>query len=254
MGMSGHEFGRAAFDATISGALNIKDPGTGGTLTINDVSGGVCELTIAATAETRTLPTASAFKTGVEVTVVANQISNSGYVTINSVVLSAEGDYVVFKTMLVNDAMTWMATTRGINSFAVATPVTLSVSTTLVAGLHANRQLIMSGAGSSRLHQPPSPTGTGNIYRFVVGAVNTSNYVINCGGNLFKGVIAGAEAGAAYTWNAGATDNEILMNGTTTGGAAIGDWVELRDYAAGLYAVSGMVTQSGTQATPFATN
>ena len=43
----------------------------------------------------------------------------------------------------------------------------------------------------------------------------------------------------------------VSAAGTTTGGAAIGDWVELVDIATNQWAVRGQLTHSGIQATPF---
>ena len=137
-------------------------------------------------------------------------------------------------------------------------PVTLAVTTVLTAAAHANRPLLMNGAGGARTFTLPAATGSGNRYRFVVAAVNTSNYLIkaSAGTMLFKGTIIGASTtdsatDAARTWTPGATDDTITLNGTTTGGVAIGDWVELEDCSATLWAVRGVVVQSGTEATPF---
>ena len=101
-------------------------------------------------------------------------------------------------------------------------------------------------------------TGGGARFRFVVGEVNTSNYIINSvvGTDLMEGIIIGASTtdsatDAARTWLSGATDDSVLLNGTTTGGVAIGDWVEFEDLSATGWFVRGMITQSGSEATPF---
>jgi len=57
------------------------------------------------------------------------------------------------------------------------------------------------------------------------------------------------------TWPSGPTVTDadrIDLNGTTTGGRK-GDWIEVIDIAADSWHVSGTITQSGTEATPFAT-
>jgi hypothetical protein len=94
--------------------------------------------------------------------------------------------------------------------------------------------------------------------RFAVGTVSTTGYVIKSvvGTDLMEGVIIGASTGdsatdAARTWLSGATDDTFTLNGTTTGGAAVGDWVEFEDLSATGWYVRGMITQSGTEATPF---
>jgi hypothetical protein len=43
----------------------------------------------------------------------------------------------------------------------------------------------------------------------------------------------------------------VTLNGTTTGGVSIGDWVEFEDILGTGWAVRGVVNQSGTEATPF---
>lgn len=260
MAVTGNEFARASYDATIGGWLNIRDPGTAGTFTIGEVNNGLCELTIAAAAETRTLPTAASFRSGVEFTVVANQITTAGthYCTVNSIGLAAEGDFAVFKTMLVNDAMTWVCIHRGNNSFVARAPVTLSTTATLLAPIHANRPLMMAGAGSARVYTLPAATGTGNSYLFFVKTVNTSGYTITSGvsSDYMEGSIYGWEAaGDSYPWPSliGTGNIICLLNGTTTGGVVPGDWVEFTDTASAVWTVRGNINQSGAQATPFST-
>jgi hypothetical protein len=41
------------------------------------------------------------------------------------------------------------------------------------------------------------------------------------------------------------------LNGTTTGGVSIGDEITLIDIASNQYMVKGILTASGTEATPF---
>ncbi len=114
----------------------------------------------------------------------------------------------------------------------------------------------MGGAGAARTFTLPNATGSGSIYRFVVGAVNTSNYVIksNRGADVLKGQVINTNsgsAGAARGWYPAATDDTITLNGTTTGGSNVGDWVELIDAGANTWIVNGLTTGTGTVATPF---
>lgn len=134
--------------------------------------------------------------------------------------------------------------------------VTLAVSTSITEAAHEGKTIVMTGAGAARTFTLPAATGGGAKYRFVVGEVNTSGYLIKSvvGTDLMKGVILGDDGGAVTTalvWAAGATDDTITLNGTTTGGVSIGDWVELEDITATAWSVRGMVQQSGTEATPF---
>ncbi len=136
--------------------------------------------------------------------------------------------------------------------------VTLAVTTAITEAAHEGRTIVMTGAGAARTFTLPAATGSGGRYRFVVGEVNTSNYLIKAaaGTQLFKGMIIGQSAtdsatDAARTWTAGSTDDTITLNGTTTGGVKLGDWIEFEDCAATLWAVRGFITQSGSEATPF---
>lgn len=133
----------------------------------------------------------------------------------------------------------------------------LAASTTLTAASHAGRLLLLTGTGAALTQTLPAATATGNRYLFVVGAVNTSNHVITVpsGALLYGNIITnstGDTPDLAQPWPADQSDDRtITLNGTTTGGQAIGDWVELIDFATNKYLVRGVTTTSGTEATPF---
>ena len=134
--------------------------------------------------------------------------------------------------------------------------VALATSTTISRATHEGRVLSMTGTGSAFTQTLPAATGSGDRYLFVVGAVNTSNHVITITGNdTFKGQIITCSTGdtpdLAQPWTAGASDEAITLNGTTTGGQAVGDWVECIDMAADVWLVRGMTRSSGSEATPF---
>lgn len=100
----------------------------------------------------------------------------------------------------------------------------------------------------------PAATGSGARYKFIVSVVNTSNYVIQVTGNdTIDGVLMGLADGGdtVVGWETASDSDTITLNGTTMGGASIGDWIELVDIAADQWAVSGQLTQSGSEATPF---
>jgi hypothetical protein len=135
--------------------------------------------------------------------------------------------------------------------------VTLAASTTLTAALHASRILLLTGTGAALTQTLPAATGTGNRYLFVVGAVNTSNHIITAltGDLLYGNIITnstGDSPDLAQPWPADQSNDIIItLNGTTTGGQAIGDWVEVIDIATDKWLVRGTTTTSGTEATPF---
>jgi len=134
--------------------------------------------------------------------------------------------------------------------------VAIDVSTSIVQATHEGKTLLMGGAGSARTHTLPAATGSGACYRFVVGAVNTSNYLIKVTGNdVMHGNIITNSTGdtpdLAHPWPTANDSDTITLNGTTTGGAAIGDFIQLQDVAADKWAVFGVTSSSGTEATPF---
>ncbi len=136
--------------------------------------------------------------------------------------------------------------------------VTLTGNTTLTAATHAGRTLLLGevGGNAALTATLPAASGTGDKYRFVVTVVNTSNYLIKVVGNdvMYGNVITNSTVATpdlGQPWPTAADSDTITMNGTTTGGVAIGDWIELQDIAADTWAVTGLTTSSGTVATPF---
>lgn len=132
--------------------------------------------------------------------------------------------------------------------------VSVTAALTLDERLHENRTLVLNSTALLGVTVPVA-TGSGAIYRFIVGTVNTNSYTIKppVGTTLFKGTILqtnSSASGALRGWSPAATDDTITLNGTTTGGAAIGDYIELQDIAANTYAVRGSVTSAGA-ATPY---
>lgn len=115
---------------------------------------------------------------------------------------------------------------------------------------------MLNGTGAAYTQTLPAATGSGARFRFVVGAVNTSNHLIKVTGNdvMYGNIIAnstGDTPDLAQPWPTAADSDTITLNGTTTGGQAVGDFVELIDIAADKWLVFGVVTASGTEATPF---
>jgi hypothetical protein len=133
--------------------------------------------------------------------------------------------------------------------------VTLAVSTSITREAHDGKTILMSGAGSARTFTLPAASGSGAKFKFRVGAVNTSSYLIKVANatDVMDGQIISLQdaADTLVGWETASTSDTITLNGTTTGGVSIGDWVELEDIASGQWAVTGITTSSGTEATPF---
>jgi hypothetical protein len=132
---------------------------------------------------------------------------------------------------------------------------TLTASTTLTQEAHDGKTLLMGAAGAALTFTLPAALGTGQRFKFMVSVVNTSNYLIkvaNATDTMDGKVISLQDAADTLVgWETAADSDTITLNGTTTGGVSIGDYIELEDIASGQWAVSGVTTSSGTEATPF---
>lgn len=137
-----------------------------------------------------------------------------------------------------------------------AREVAIAVSTSIAQATHGDKTVVLGGAGSARTMTLPAATGSGARFRFVVGAVNTSNYVIQVTTDdvMYGNILAVSTAETPdllQPWTTAADSDTITLNGTTKGGVKIGDWVECEDIATDCWAVRGVVTASGTEVTPF---
>ncbi len=136
--------------------------------------------------------------------------------------------------------------------------VTLTGDTSLTEAAHDGKVLLLGEVGGDALLTVtlPAATGSGACFPFIVGVVKTSSYAIQVvGDDIMQGQIVAASTGdtpdLAQPWVTASDSETITLNGTTTGGASIGDCIELVDIAADTWAVAGQVTASGGEATPF---
>lgn len=135
--------------------------------------------------------------------------------------------------------------------------VTITATDAITAAEHAGRINLLGEVGGDALVTLtlPAATGSGDRYKFIVSVVNTSNYVIQVSdaSHTMEGIIMGTQdlADTVVGWESGSDHDTVTLNGGTTGGAAIGDMVEFIDMGSNLWQVTGMITQTGTEATPF---
>ncbi len=136
--------------------------------------------------------------------------------------------------------------------------ITPTAGFTVTSSLYDRRTVVMSLLAGFTVTLSPA-TGSGTLLRFMIGIVNTSgSYIINAvGADVFNGSLplstpastwATANIGETFASTAGVT---ITLNGTATGGATIGDYVELEDIALHTWAVRGWLTTTTTPTTPF---
>ena len=135
----------------------------------------------------------------------------------------------------------------------------LTVGGTLAADLTLTLPAIDTTANptTSGPGQDPSTTNNlGVVYTiWVPTTIATSSLKIGTNGtDKFVGSVLSVDtdsSGATVGFTAGATNDFINFNGTTTGGVA-GTWIQIVAVAANKYMVTGTVNGSGTVATPFA--
>lgn len=128
---------------------------------------------------------------------------------------------------------------------------------TLNQHTHEGRTLLLTTA-TTMIVTLPQAVGSGARYKFIVETIRAAAgaYVIEAGASEYRGTVF--TLGDDSTNNVEAftvTDSDSFgtctLNGTTTGGVAIGDWLEFLDIAASVWAVTGFTNSSGTEATPF---
>ena len=163
----------------------------------------------------------------------------------------------------------------GIYQQGPSTIVEITSSTTLNPVAHAGRIISVGGSLAANVvltlpaintsanvsssgpgNDPNTANNEGVVYTiWVPTTIATSSLKIGTDGtDKFVGTILGVDtdssnALAAYT--AGATNDFINFNDTTTGGVA-GSWVQIVAIAANKYMVNGIALGSGSVATPFA--
>ena len=135
--------------------------------------------------------------------------------------------------------------------------VTLVATDAITIAEHAGRILLMGevGGNAAATFTLPAATGSGAEFRFIVSVVNTSNYIIQVADatDTIDGsvILHQDSANTVATFNTAADSDTITLNGTTKGGVSIGDEITLLDIATNQYMVKGVLTASGTEATPF---
>ena len=224
------------------------------TVTGNATVGGVLTgLTVEATGDTAAGDNAAIGYTAAEGLILTGQGSTND-VTIKN---DADADVIEIPTGTTNVNVVGHLTPGTLNTGIVV----LTATDAITEAEHAGKTLSMAevGGNAACTFTLPAATGTGNVYKFIVGVVNTSNYIIKVADatDTIDGQVivtndstAGGTA-SVISWPTAATSDTITLNGTTTGGVGIGDYIELTDLIANQYVVSGMLKASGTEATPF---
>ena len=153
--------------------------------------------------------------------------------------------------------LTVTAGTTTLGASFVRDLVTLTATDAITVAEHAGRILLMGevGGDAAATFTLPAATGSGAEFQFIVSVVNTSNYVIavaDATDTIDGSVILHQDsANTVVSFNTASDSDTITLNGSTKGGVSIGDEITLIDIAANQYMVKGVLTASGTEATPF---
>jgi hypothetical protein len=124
--------------------------------------------------------------------------------------------------------------------------------TLTLPSINTSTNPITSGPGQD----PNTLNNEGVVYTiWVPTTISTSSLKIGTDGtDKFVGSVISVDtdsSGAVVGFTAGASNDFINLNGTTTGGVA-GTWIQIVAVAANKYMVTGTVNGSGSVATPFA--
>ncbi len=128
----------------------------------------------------------------------------------------------------------------------------------VTADLHAGK-VVQFGKTTGTIVTLPAATGTGHIYRFVIGVTATSNANIIKVANatdVMDGSINVQQDtdvdGTTKVWRADAGDDTMTFAGATGTGGIVGGYIECVDYKAGFWSCRAF-TQSGggAEVTPF---
>jgi hypothetical protein len=101
----------------------------------------------------------------------------------------------------------------------------------------------------------PAATGSGYVYRvFIKTTVTSNNVIIQVADatDVMQGLIMCAQdaADTIVGWESASTSDTITLNGTTKGGVR-GDYFEFTDIDTDLYRVTGIMSGTGTEVTPY---
>lgn len=130
-------------------------------------------------------------------------------------------------------------------------PISLTASATL-GNVHSGTVVTLDAAAGLTVTLPAA-SGTGRVFKIVVGTTVTSNsYVIQVASSsdIIQGALGVSTDAAGVVIPTAAASDTITMNGSTTGGIK-GSTVILSDVASGVWAVGGALVSTGVEATPF---
>jgi hypothetical protein len=141
-----------------------------------------------------------------------------------------------------------------VRRFASSGVVNITTATaTLSSAAHAGRTVTLNRAAGIAITLPAA-TGSGDVYRILVGTTFTGDATITCAGTdtLVGQALLGADGGDTVLHFQSAPGNKIItFTATNTTGGIAGAWVDLVDAVSGRWTVRIISDAAGTEATPF---
>jgi hypothetical protein len=134
----------------------------------------------------------------------------------------------------------------------------ITAGTGTITKAHAGK-VVSFGCLTGTILTLPAASGSGGIYRFVIGVAATSNANIIKVANATD-VMAGSinlqqdvdSAGTLKMWQAATTDDTMTFAGAATTGGIKGGHIQCIDYAAGFWSCLALTSSGGgSEATPF---
>jgi hypothetical protein len=119
---------------------------------------------------------------------------------------------------------------------------------------YAGRTVVINAAAGCAITLPAA-TGSGSVYRIILGTTVTSNSTTIKVANAVDSMIGRAfvisdNAAAVLGYAAATSDDTITLNGSTTGGF-VGDHIMIIDAAPAVFYAQVLGRGTGTEATPF---
>lgn len=144
------------------------------------------------------------------------------------------------------------------NSFGTGVTTLSDATATISREAHAGRIVVLARAAGVTVTLPAA-TGTGDVYRFVIGTTATSNSNIIKVANatdVMNGSLALQQdtdsAGTLKLWAAADNDDTMTFAGAATTGGTAGAFIQCVDYKAGFWSCQAWTKSSGgSEATPF---
>lgn len=170
---------------------------------------------------------------------------------------------IAIQTQLASLEAPLTATAAQINALANDSTKYVAAGATKTLTVAANnKQTIKLDTLAGSVVTLPAATGSGARFKFLVTVIATSashKVQVANASDFMVGVIQGVSDDpatmkgwiAANSVTVATNSDTITLNRSTTGSVSVGEYIVVEDVAANTWSVEGVITQTGTEATPF---